>query len=94
MPRAQLLYVCGMSIEAIKRAARIAGSQANLARLLDRDPSTVACWAHRDGGRVPAVHVIALCARLGWQITPHELRPDLYPHQDDGLPDHLRCGAA
>ncbi|MBL2607392.1 Cro/Cl family transcriptional regulator, partial [Klebsiella pneumoniae] len=23
---------------------------------------------------------------LDWQVTPHELRPDLYPNPTDGLP--------
>lgn len=36
--------------------------------------------------RVPAEKVIALCAADGWEVTPHQLRPDLYPHPDDGLP--------
>lgn len=42
--------------------------------------------------RVPAEKVISLCAADGWQVTPHQLRPDLYPHADDGLPDDVRCG--
>jgi len=30
--------------------------------------------------------VISICAQSGWKITPHELRPDIYPNPSDGLP--------
>jgi DNA-binding transcriptional regulator YdaS (Cro superfamily) len=33
---------------------------------------------------------IKLAAATNYRITPHQIRPDLYPHPDDGLPDHLR----
>ncbi len=39
---------------------------------------------------VPADHVIPICKMEDWLITPHELRPDIYPHPDDGLPDERR----
>ena len=32
------------------------------------------------------LRVIDVCAATGWRVTPHELRPDLYPNADDGLP--------
>ena len=34
----------------------------------------------------PAEYVIAIAQAVDWQITPHELRPDIYPHPTDGLP--------
>ena len=34
----------------------------------------------------PADVVIPICAFLDWQITPHELRADIYPNQLDGMP--------
>ncbi|MBL1626970.1 Cro/Cl family transcriptional regulator, partial [Klebsiella pneumoniae] len=30
--------------------------------------------------------VLNACRVLDWQVTPHELRPDLYPNPTDGLP--------
>lgn len=43
--------------------------------------ATVANWK-----RVPPDHVIRFCTALDWSVTPHELRPDLYPNPADGLP--------
>lgn len=37
---------------------------------------------------VPAERVLAVAAATGWQVTPHELRPDIYPNPCDGLPAH------
>ncbi|UDL04002.1 helix-turn-helix domain-containing protein [Marinobacter sp. CA1] len=30
--------------------------------------------------------VLAICEGSRWQVTPHELRPDIYPNPTDGLP--------
>ena len=30
--------------------------------------------------------VLRLCALSGWRVTPHEIRPDIYPNPSDGLP--------
>jgi DNA-binding transcriptional regulator YdaS (Cro superfamily) len=43
--------------------------------------------------RTPAEKVIGVSEATEWKVTPHQLRPDLYPHPMDGLPDHLRLGA-
>lgn len=48
-------------------------------------------WS-REG--VPAEKVIAFCALAGYVRSPHQLRPDIYPHRDDGLPNELRGIAA
>jgi DNA-binding transcriptional regulator YdaS (Cro superfamily) len=47
-------------------------------------------WIERDQ-KVPADWVLALSECAEWKITPHQLRPDLYPHKDDGLPVTMRC---
>ncbi len=36
--------------------------------------------------KVPAERVIQLCQLGKWKFTPHQLRPDLYPNELDGLP--------
>lgn len=38
----------------------------------------------RDG--VPAERVIPICEATRWKVTPHVLRPDLYPNASDALP--------
>ena len=35
---------------------------------------------------VPAERVLELAGFTGFRVTPHELRPDLYPNPTDGLP--------
>jgi DNA-binding transcriptional regulator YdaS (Cro superfamily) len=42
---------------------------------------------------IPAERVIPISRATGWRVTPHELRPDLYPDARDGLPAHGK-GAA
>jgi hypothetical protein len=37
--------------------------------------------------RVPADRVIPLCQLMGWEVTPHELRPDLHPTPISGIPE-------
>jgi DNA-binding transcriptional regulator YdaS (Cro superfamily) len=41
-------------------------------------------------GATPAEEVLGTCERNDFRITPHELRPDLYPNAEDGLPDAAR----
>jgi DNA-binding transcriptional regulator YdaS (Cro superfamily) len=43
--------------------------------------------------RTPSEKVIGVSEATNWQVTPHDLRPDLYPHPHDGLPEHLRSDA-
>lgn len=47
-------------------------------------------WLNTTKDGIPAKYVIRACAAVKFQVTPHELRPDLYPHPQDGLPTHLR----
>lgn len=62
-------------------------SQSALANHLGCKQQTISLWM-KNG--VPASNVLNLCAALAWRITPHEVRPDLYPSRYDGLPDSLR----
>jgi DNA-binding transcriptional regulator YdaS (Cro superfamily) len=43
---------------------------------------------------IPPTRAIEIAAATGWRVTPHELRPDLYPNPDDGLPPEVRERAA
>ncbi|EIQ80106.1 hypothetical protein SF123566_8473 [Shigella flexneri 1235-66] len=45
---------------------------------------SVSRWKTRYKGVVPADRVLPIFNATG--VTPHELRPDLYPNPTDGLP--------
>lgn len=65
-----------MSIEALRRACEIAGSQQALAVALGlRSQGTIQGWLSR--GRPPAEQVLAIEEVTG--VSRHELRPDIYP---------------
>lgn len=58
-------------------------SQAELGRRLNRRAQTVNGWFKN---KVPGELVVRVSKAVDWQVTPHELRPDLYPNPADGLP--------
>ncbi|MCG3462641.1 helix-turn-helix domain-containing protein [Xenorhabdus bovienii] len=68
---------------ALTKAIRFAGSATNLARGLGVSNMTVSQWKNRFSGVVPAERVIPIYKLTG--VTPHELRPDIYPNPNDGL---------
>jgi DNA-binding transcriptional regulator YdaS (Cro superfamily) len=35
---------------------------------------------------LPADRVLSVSRATAWQVTPHQLRPDIYPNPTDGLP--------
>ncbi|QDQ25312.1 helix-turn-helix domain-containing protein [Chitinimonas arctica] len=45
-------------------------------------------WLNR--GVVPPERVLPLCRSCDWRTTPHQIRADVYPHPDDGLPQAFR----
>lgn len=74
----------------------LGGKQQSLADVLatDDDPvkqGHVWGWLNKTVDGIPARHVIKACAAVNYEVTPHELRPDLYPHPQDGLPEDMRC---
>ena len=83
-----------MSSETLNEACKIAGSQTNLVRrILAIYPASKimppAIWAWVKSGRAdrpPADYVLPISKAVDWQITPHQLRPDIYPHPCDGMP--------
>ncbi|HEJ7270071.1 TPA: helix-turn-helix domain-containing protein [Serratia marcescens] len=68
----------------LTKAIQIAGTASNLAALLGIKPMSVSRWKTRYKGAVPADRVLQIYNVTG--VTPHELRPDLYPNPTDGLP--------
>ncbi|EJM9694867.1 helix-turn-helix domain-containing protein [Leclercia adecarboxylata] len=68
----------------LTKAIKSAGTATNLATMLGIKPMSVSRWKNRYQGVVPADRVLQIHAVTG--VTPHELRPDLYPNPTDGLP--------
>lgn len=68
-----------MSYEALKQVIR----PSELAARLGEHRGTVTNWGRRG---IPAERVLDICRLTEWRITPHQLRPDIYPNPDDGLP--------
>lgn len=59
---------------ALERAASLCGGWANLADRVGVTPQAVSDW-----DRTPPRRVLAVAMATGFQVTPHELDPDLYP---------------
>lgn len=70
---------------ALSKACRLAGSLTKLAQKVDVTKGAVGQW----GDRVPAERVLDVARAVGFAVTPHELRPDLYPNPTDGLPQEV-----
>ena len=75
--------------EALKRAIDLAGGQSALATKMDPPvkPQAVQQWK-----RTPDGQVLNVARAIDFKVTPHELRADLYPYPDDGLPPPMRGG--
>jgi DNA-binding transcriptional regulator YdaS (Cro superfamily) len=58
-------------------------TQEEIAALMGTKQQNISRWFN---GRVPAERVIPICELLGWEVTPHELRPDIHPTLGSGLP--------
>ena len=68
----------------LTKAIKSAGTATTLANMLGIKPMSVSRWKNRYQGVVPADRVLPIFTATG--VTPHELRPDLYPNPTDGLP--------
>ena len=73
-------------MKGLTKAIDIAGNASKLAQMLGIKPMSVSRWKTRYNGNVPPNRVRAIYEKTG--VTPHELRPDLYPNPTDGLPKH------
>ncbi|WP_439292336.1 MULTISPECIES: YdaS family helix-turn-helix protein [Rahnella] len=69
-----------------EKAVLTVGSLSAVSREFEfKSVQSVANWIINN--QVPAVRVIQLCSLGNWAVTPHELRPDIYPNSTDGLPE-------
>ena len=75
-------------MNAIISAISHSGGPQALANALGVSIQRVVNWRNR--GRVPAAWAARIEAATHGAVTRHDLRPDIYPHPDDGLPPVLR----
>ncbi|MDR5616818.1 Cro/CI family transcriptional regulator [Arsenophonus nasoniae] len=71
-------------MSALKKVINVTGTATRLAAALGVSNMTVSQWKNKYKGRVPVDRVLAIYELTG--ITPHELRPDIYPNPTDGIP--------
>ncbi|HHT0530817.1 helix-turn-helix domain-containing protein [Raoultella sp. Lac2] len=65
-------------------------SQRAIAKRLGITPQAVNQWFNKP--HIPPRFVLPICELVRWKVTPHEIRPDLYPGFMDGIPEALRTG--
>lgn len=91
-----------MSMESLLQAVDFAGGQAQLARgIRERIPGSKISQPHvykwlnspNPDQMPPADVVLAIADFLEYRMTPHDLRPDLYPNPGDALPAHVAPAA-
>ncbi len=64
--------------EATRLAIALGGGQASVAKALKIKRQAVWKWDRQ--GRVPADKVLILCSLVAHQVTPQQLRPDVFGH--------------
>lgn len=75
-------------LQALDVAIQLAGGQAKLAEACGLKQSAVSSWI--TSGEVPPELVIKVCEAVFYRVTPHQLRPDLYPNESDAIPKILQ----
>ena len=75
------LHLRNRPMDHLQKAIEAAGGGTALAAGLGIHKSAVTHWE-----QVPADRVLAVVELCGWVVTPHQLRPDIYPNPTDGLP--------
>jgi DNA-binding transcriptional regulator YdaS (Cro superfamily) len=67
------------------QAVRAVGTISEVSRRFGfRSVQSVANWIEKN--RVPSERVVQLCEMGRWSVSPHDLRPDIYPNKGDALP--------
>lgn len=84
-----MIYSGCVNKKPLKKAIEIAGGVTSFAEKMNERPNTISMWLQR--GVVPSEKVIPASKAVDFEVPPHELRPDLYPHPQDGLPEDMRC---
>jgi DNA-binding transcriptional regulator YdaS (Cro superfamily) len=76
----------------LARDIKKSGGASALAQKLGVSLQRLNNWRSR--GRIPADMVIRYSCARDWEVTPHQLRPDIYPNPTDGLPASKEPGEA
>jgi len=63
------------------------GGVTKTAKLIAVAQPVVSHWRQRG---IPADRVLSVARATGWKVTPHQLRPDIYPNPTDGLPPEVQ----
>jgi len=61
-----------------------------LAKTMGEDHQRIYYWK---ANGVPPGRVVDVCAALNWEVTPHEVRPDIYQCPWDSLPADMAAKA-
>lgn len=68
----------------LRKAIAIVGTQTALARVLGVRQGHIWAWLNRNN--LPSEKVVTIAHATHWEVTPHQLRPDVYPNPWDALP--------
>ena len=63
-----------------KQIIKSLGGPVAIANILGIKPQAVSQWQH-----IPTDHVLKLAETTAWEITPNQMRPDIYPNASDGI---------
>jgi len=63
-------------------AIAMLGGASAVARALGLTPWAVSKWRTK----IPPERVLWIAQRTGWRKSPHQLCPELYPNETDGIP--------
>lgn len=66
-----------MSVEALKTAIKVVGSQGKLAAEIGKRQGQIGNWLHRDK-KVPAEVCVAIERATAGAVTRYDLRPDVF----------------
>lgn len=81
-----------MNKQIISKAASYVGGIVSMSLKLGKSRGAVSQW-----DTVPDAEVLNVSSLTGWRVTPHTIRPDLYPNPTDALPadiaDQVVAGA-
>lgn len=80
-----------MNKDALLKIIEIVGGQVALAKQLGVKQGHIYGWLNENINGINPNYIIPSCAAVNYVVTPHELRPDIYPHPEDGLPAEMRC---
>ncbi|CAN0620497.1 transcriptional repressor of cell division inhibition gene dicB [Burkholderia multivorans] len=66
----------------VAEALDMLGGDSAVARLLNVRPWAVSKWRKA----IPPGRVLWLAEQTGWRKSPHQLCPEIYPNESDGIP--------